>query len=35
MKSFPGVKAAMQDINPIRAKIADLQGRLESLRGYL
>ncbi|MCF7992304.1 MAG: peptide chain release factor 2 [Thiohalocapsa sp.] len=25
----------MQDINPIRSSIADLQGRLESLRGYL
>jgi hypothetical protein len=26
---------SMQDINPITNKIADLRGRLESLRGYL
>lgn len=25
----------MQDINPITNKIADLRGRLASLRGYL
>jgi len=25
----------MQDINPITNKIADLRGRLDSLRGYL
>ncbi len=25
----------MQDINPITNKIADLRGRMESLRGYL
>jgi len=25
----------MQDTNPIRNQIADLQGRLQSLRGYL
>jgi len=25
----------MQDINPIRNQIADLQGRLQALRGYL
>jgi hypothetical protein len=25
----------MQDTNPIRAQIDDLQGRLKSLRGYL
>ena len=26
---------SMQDVNPIINKIADLRGRLESLRGYL
>ena len=25
----------MQEINPITNKIADLRGRMESLRGYL
>jgi hypothetical protein len=30
---FAGV--SMQDINPITQKIADLRGRLQSLRGYL
>ena len=31
--SFGGF--SMQDINPIKNQIADLRGRLESLRGYL
>jgi hypothetical protein len=35
MLGFPVVLQLMQDLNPIRAQIADLQGRVESLRGYL
>jgi len=29
------MRCVMQDINPIKNKIADLKGRVESLRGYL
>lgn len=32
---FPRVEQAMFEINPIAHQINDLQGRLESLRGYL
>ncbi|WP_407354683.1 hypothetical protein [Luteimonas sp. R10] len=27
--------AAMIELNPVRQRIADLQGRLDALRGYL
>jgi hypothetical protein len=32
---FSPVTAAMLETNPIRAHIADLRERVESLRGYL
>jgi hypothetical protein len=32
---FSSVTAAMLETNPIRAHIADLRERVESLRGYL
>jgi len=32
---FSSVAAAMLETNPIRARIADLRERVESLRGYL
>ena len=32
---LPRNRTAMIELNPIRQRIADLQGRVESLRGYL
>jgi hypothetical protein len=31
----PAIDRTMIETNPIRARIADLQGRIASLRGYL
>jgi hypothetical protein len=33
--TFPRLPEAMIETNPILARIADLKGRVESLRGYL
>jgi hypothetical protein len=33
--TFSAIDRTMIEINPIRARIADLQGRIASLRGYL
>jgi hypothetical protein len=35
MQFFCTASRHMQDINPLRYLITDLQGRIESLRGYL
>ena len=33
--AFSAVLSLMIELNPIRARIADLTGRLDALRGYL